>query len=139
VAGGNIGGGNMIFPGIVGSQCFKVFDLEVAATGLDEREAADVGFHPVSTLIWGNSIGGSMPENKKLGLKLIADKATGRLLGAQAVGEAGAVSRINTLACALWGGLTLEDLGWLDLAYAPPVASSWDPIHIAAQTLQRQI
>ena len=139
VAGRNIGGGSAIFPGIVGSQCFKVFDLEVAATGLTEREAAESGFHPVSTLIWGNSIAGSMPENKKLGLKLVADRATGRLLGAQAVGEVGAVSRVNTLACALWSELTLDDVGWLDLAYSPPVAGAWDPIHIAAQALRRQI
>ena len=139
VAGWNIGGGNMIFPGIVGAQCFKVFDLEVAATGLGEREAAEAGFHPVSTLIWGNSIAGSMPGNKKLGLKLIADRATGKLLGAQAVGEMGAVSRINTLSAALWAGLTLDDAGWMDLAYAPPFGGSWDPIHIAAQTLRRQM
>jgi CoA-dependent NAD(P)H sulfur oxidoreductase len=139
VAGSNIGGGNMIFPGIVGAQCFKVFDLEVAATGLDEREAAESGFHPASTLIWGNSTAGSMPGNKKLGLKLIADRATGKLLGAQAVGEIGAVSRINTLSAALWAGLTLDDAGWLDLAYSPPFGGSWDPIHIAAQQLRRQI
>jgi NADPH-dependent 2,4-dienoyl-CoA reductase/sulfur reductase-like enzyme len=139
VAGGNIGGGNMIFPGIVGAQSFKVFDLDVAATGLDEREAEEVGFHPVSTLIWGNSTGGSMPGNKKLGLKLIADRATGKLLGAQAVGERGAVSRINTLSAALWAGLPLDDAGWMDLAYSPPFSGSWDPIHIAAQQLRRQI
>ncbi|MHB8771097.1 MAG: FAD-dependent oxidoreductase [Syntrophales bacterium] len=139
VAGRNIGGGTAVFPGIVGSQCFKIFDLEVASTGLDEREAAQSGFHPVSTLIWGNAIAGSMPGNNKLGLKLVADRATGRLLGGQAVGEAGAVSRINTLACALWAELAIDELGWLDLAYSPPVAAAWDPIHIAAQQLRRQL
>jgi len=139
VAGRNIGGGAMIFPGIVGAQSFKIFDLEVAATGLDEREAAESGFHPVSMLSWGNAIAGSMPENTKLGLKLIADRATGKLLGAQAVGKAGAVSRINTLSAALWAGLTLDDVGWLDLAYAPPFSGSWDLIHVAAQALRRQV
>jgi CoA-dependent NAD(P)H sulfur oxidoreductase len=139
VAGRNIGGGDMIFPGIVGAQSFKVFDLEVAATGLDEREAAQGGFHPASTLVWGNAIAGSMPGNTKLGLKLIADRATGKLLGAQAVGKTGAVSRINTLSAALWAGLTLDDVGWLDLAYSPPVGPAWDPIHVAAQALKRQL
>jgi CoA-dependent NAD(P)H sulfur oxidoreductase len=139
VAGANIGGGAMAFPGIVGAQSFKVFDLEVAATGLDEREAAEVGFHPAGTLIWGNSIAGAMPGNAKLGLKLIADRPTGRLLGAQAVGKAGAVSRINTLSAALWAGMTLDDVGWLDLAYSPPVGPAWDPIHIAAQALKRKL
>ncbi len=80
-----------------------------------------------------------MPGNTKLGLKLIADRATGKLLGAQAVGKAGAVSRINTLSCALWADLTLDDVGWLDLAYAPPFSGSWDLIHVAAQTLRRQV
>lgn len=138
VAGRNIAGGAIHFPGIVGAQCFKVFSLEVAATGLDEREAAASGFHPVSALIWGNSAAGSMPENKKLGIKLIADGPTGKLLGAQAVGESGAVSRINVVSCALWAGLTLDDAGWLDLAYAPPFGGSWDPIHIAAQVLKKK-
>jgi len=139
IAGVNIGGGAMIFPGIVGAQSFKVFDLEVAATGLSEREALAAGFAPAAVLIWGKAIAGSMPGNSELGLKLIADRATGRLLGAQAVGKAGAVSRINTLSAALWAGLSLDDAGWLDLAYAPPFSGSWDPIHIAAQKLRREL
>jgi NADPH-dependent 2,4-dienoyl-CoA reductase/sulfur reductase-like enzyme len=139
IAGANIGGGAMTFPGIVGAQSFKVFDLEVAATGLGEQEAEEAGFHPASTLVWGNAIAGSMPGNSPLGLKLIADRATGKLLGAQAVGKAGAVSRINTLSVALWAGLSLDDAGWLDLAYAPPFSGSWDPIHTAAQTLKRKL
>lgn len=139
VAGANIGGGNAVFPGIVGSQSFKVFDLEVAATGLEESEAAEIGFHPASALIWGNAIAKYMPDNSRLGLKLVADRATGRLLGAQAVGIRGAVGRINILAGALWAGMTLDDVGWLDLAYAPPFSGGWDPIHIAAQLLRRQI
>ena len=138
VAGRNIAGDKMIFPGVVGAQSFKVFDLEVAATGLDDREAVESGFHPASVTIWGDAIAGSMPENSKLGLKLVADKATGMLLGAQAIGRMGAVSRINTLSAALWAGLTLDDAGWLDLAYAPPFSGSWDVIHIAAQALRRK-
>ena len=139
VAGVNIGGGQAVFPGVVGAQSFKLFDLEVAATGIDERDAAEVGFHPVSTLIWGNALAKSMPANRKLGLNLIADRATGQLLGAQAVGEIGAVSRVNTLSAALWAGMTLDDVAWLDLAYSPPVSSSWDVIHVAAQALKRLI
>ena len=70
---------------------------------------------------------------------MIADRATGKLLGAQAIGKAGAVSRINTLSAALWAGLSLDDAGWLDLAYAPPFSGSWDPIHMAAQRLRREL
>ena len=139
VAGRNIAGGALTFPGIVGAQCFKVFDLEVASTGLGEREAAQSGFHPVSVLRWGNAIAGSMPDNRKVGLKLVADRSTGKLLGAETVGWGGAVSRINILSTALWSGLTLDDAGWIDLAYSPPFSGAWDLIHIAAQALRREV
>jgi CoA-dependent NAD(P)H sulfur oxidoreductase len=139
VAGKNIGGGSIYFPGVVGAQSFKVFALEVAMTGIDEKEAIQAGFHPVSAKMSGNAIAASMPGNKKLWLKLIADKPTGRLLGAQAVGERGVVGRINVLSAALWGGMTLDDVGYLDTAYAPPFSGAWDPLQVAAQMLRRQI
>jgi NADPH-dependent 2,4-dienoyl-CoA reductase/sulfur reductase-like enzyme len=138
-AGINIGGGTAQFTGIVGAQSFKLFNLEVAATGLTEEEAEKYGFQPVSTLIWGLPVGRPMARGEKLGLKLVADKPTGRLLGAQAVGEKGAVSRINSLSVALWSGLTLEEIGYLDLAYAPTFGGAWDTIHIAAQGLMRKL
>ena len=87
--GRNIGGDKAIFPGVVGAQSFKLFNLEVAATGLDEMEAASCGYHPASAIVWGNAIAASMPGAKKLGIKLVADRATGKLLGAQAIGEVG--------------------------------------------------
>jgi CoA-dependent NAD(P)H sulfur oxidoreductase len=139
VAGRNIGGTPMIFPGVVAAQSFRLFNLEMAATGIDEREAVQAGFHPVSTIVWGNAIAGSMPGNSSVGIKLIADQSTAKLLGAQAIGEAGAVNRINTLSCALWAGLGLDAVSYLDLAYAPPFSPSWDPIHLAAQDLLKKI
>lgn len=138
VAGRNIGGRPLNFPGVVGAQSFRLFNLEVAATGIDEKEAAASGYTPVSTLVWGNAIAGSMGE-EKIGLKLIADKSSGKLLGAQAVGFAGAVSRINTLSVALWSGLNIDDVAYLDLAYSPPYSGPWDIIHNAAQALRRAI
>lgn len=80
-----------------------------------------------------------MARGEKLALKLVADKATGKLLGAQSVAEKGAVSRINCLSVALWNGMTLEEIGHLDLAYAPPFGGAWDAIHIAAQMLMRKL
>ena len=139
VAGVNIGGGAAIFPGVVGAQSFKLFDLGAAATGIDEAEAKRSGYHPVSTIIWGNAITHSLPGEKRLGIKLVADRATGMLLGAQAVGVRGAVERINTLSCALWAGMRLEDIAVLDFAYAPPFSTAWDPIHIAARDLIKKI
>jgi len=139
VAGVNIGGGAAIFPGVVGAQSFKLFDLGAAATGIDEAEAKRSGYHPVSTIIWGNAIAHSLPGEKRLGIKLVADRATGMLLGAQAAGVKGAVERINTLSCALWAGMRLEDIAVLDFAYAPPFSTAWDPIHIAARDLMKKI
>lgn len=139
IAGRNIGGIPTIFPGVVAAQSFRLFSLEMAATGIDEREAIQAGFHPISAIVWGNAIAGSMPGNNSVGIKLTADRSTGKLLGAQAVGEAGAVGRINTLSCALWAGLDLDEVAYLDLAYAPPFSPSWDPIHLAAQDLLKKL
>ena len=138
VAGRNIGGKPLEFAGIVGAQSFRLFNLECAATGIDEKEAALSNYNPVSTLIWGNAISGSLGQ-KKIGLKLIADKSSGKLLGAQAVGFAGAVSRINSLSVALWAGMNLDEVAYLDLAYSPPFSGAWDIIHNAAQALRRAI
>lgn len=139
VAGSNIGGGSMIFRGVVGAQAFKIFNLEAAATGLNESEASASGYHPVSVMIWGNAIARSMPGEKRLGIKLVADRSTGKLLGAQAVGVMGAVSRINILSCALWSGMNLDEVAYLDFAYAPPFSGAWDPVHVAAQELLKKL
>ena len=135
VAGANIGGQDVTFPGIVGSQCFKVFGLEVASTGLTEDEARQAGLTPVSATIQGVSRAHSYPGTKRLWLKLVADTDTGRLIGAQGIGGEGVVARVNILAAALAGGLSVEEIAYLDLAYAPPFSGSWDPVHIAAQQL----
>jgi NADPH-dependent 2,4-dienoyl-CoA reductase/sulfur reductase-like enzyme len=139
IAGINIGGTAMKFEGIVGAQSFKLFNLEVAATGLTEEEAQKYGFQPVSDMIWGLPVGGPMAKGEKLGLKLVADKPTGKLLGAQAVGPKGAVARINSLSVALWSGLTIDEIGYLDLAYAPTFGGAWDAIHNAARQLMRKL
>ena len=138
VAGRNIGGKPFEFAGIVGAQSFRLFNLECAATGIDEKEAAQSNYNPVSTLIWGNAIAGVLGQ-KKIGLKLIADKSSGKLLGAQAVGFTGAVSRINSLSVALWAGMNIDEVAYLDLAYAPPFSGAWDIVHNAAQALRRAI
>ncbi len=139
VAGQNIGGVPAEFPGIVGAQSFKVFNLEVGATGLTEEEATMYGFQPVTSLIWGLPIGRPMAKGEKLGIKLVADKATGKLIGGQCIGEKGAVQRVSSLSVALWSGLSVDEVGYLDLPYAPPFGGAWDAIHIAAQDLARKL
>jgi CoA-dependent NAD(P)H sulfur oxidoreductase len=139
VAGQNVGGAPVKFPGIVGAQAFKVFNLEVAATGLTEEEALKYGFEPASAMIWGLPIGRPMAKGEKLGIKLVGDKKTGKLLGGQCIGEKGAVQRVSALSIALWSGLTVDELGYVDLPYAPPFGGAWDAIHIAAQDLARKL
>lgn len=138
VAGRNIGGRPLTFPGIVGAQSFRLFNLGAGATGIDEREAIKSNYDPVSTLIWGNAVAAPMGM-KKIGLKMICDKSSGKILGAQTVGFEGAVDRINTLSVALWTEMNIDEIGYLDLAYAPPYSGPWDVIHNAAQALRRKI
>jgi len=138
VAGRNIGGSPLTFSGVVGAQSFRLFNLECAATGLSEQEALAAGYTPVSNITWGSAMAPALGM-RKIGLKLTADKSSGKLLGAQAVGVADVVGRINTLSVALWAGLTLDEISYLDLAYAPPFSAAWDIIHSAAQALKRSL
>jgi len=135
VAGANIGGQNLTFPGVLGSNCFKVFNLEVASTGLTEKQSQEAGFNASAVTIQGVSKPHGYPGAAELWIRLVADTNSGRLLGAQAVGGDGVVSRVNILAAALTAGLSIQELAYVDLAYAPPFSGSWDPIHIAAQQL----
>jgi NADPH-dependent 2,4-dienoyl-CoA reductase/sulfur reductase-like enzyme len=133
VAGINIGGGYATFPGVLGTAVTKVCDLEIARTGLGERDAAAAGFRFVTTLVESTTRAGYLLDPPAITTKLIAEKRSGRLLGAQIVGRAGAAKRIDTLAVALWHGMTVEDIAGLDLSYAPPFGPVWDPVLIAAR------
>ncbi len=141
VAGRNIAGEAAVFPGIVGAQSFKFFDLELAATGLDEQEALRFGFDPVSTIAWGPPVARPLAsqDDGLTGFKLIADRSTGLVLGAQAVGKKDPVKKINAVSAALWNGIRLDEIAFMDFAYAPPFGGPWDLIHIAAQMLLRKI
>jgi NADPH-dependent 2,4-dienoyl-CoA reductase/sulfur reductase-like enzyme len=135
VAGVNLGGGYATFPGVVGTAITKICNVEVARTGLTEREAAEEGFEPVSVTIESTTIAGYLPEARPMTVKLVGERGTGRLLGAQIVGEERSAKRIDTVATALHARMRVDDLIDLDLAYAPPFGSTWDPIHIAARRL----
>jgi NADPH-dependent 2,4-dienoyl-CoA reductase/sulfur reductase-like enzyme len=133
IAGINIGGGYATFPGIVGTAVTKVCDLEVARTGLREIDAERAGFRFVTTVVESTTRAGYFPGAAPITTKLIAEKRSGRLLGAQIVGREGAAKRIDVLATALWNEMTVEDIAGLDLSYAPPFAPVWDPVLIAAR------
>jgi NADPH-dependent 2,4-dienoyl-CoA reductase/sulfur reductase-like enzyme len=138
VAGANAAGRRERFPGVAGTSIVRVCGLAIAMTGLSPAEAKKEGFHPVSAAIearerpkyfWG----------RPTTVRLVADWATGRLLGGMVLGEAGAAGRINVLAAALTARMRLDEFEQLDLAYAPPYANVWDPLLICAQQLRRQL
>jgi NADPH-dependent 2,4-dienoyl-CoA reductase/sulfur reductase-like enzyme len=133
VAGINIGGGYATFPGVVGTAVTKVCSLEVARTGLLEAEAEAAGFAYVTATVASTSRAGYFPGTAPMTVKLLAELRTGRLLGAQVVGESEAAKRIDALAVALWNDMTVEEMTALDLGYAPPYAPVWDPVLIAAR------
>ncbi len=138
VAGRVIAGGESTYGGVVGTAITRVFDLEIGRTGLTEREAREAGLDAVATTLDSTDRAGYMPDNLPLTLRLVAERGTGRLLGGQAVGLAGIAQRIDVLATALYADLTLTDLTRLDLEYAPPFNSVWDPIQVAATSLLRK-
>jgi NADPH-dependent 2,4-dienoyl-CoA reductase/sulfur reductase-like enzyme len=133
VAGINIGGRYATFPGVIGTAVTKVCELEVARTGLHERDATRAGFEFVTATIESTNRAGYFPGAESMTVKLIAERVTGRLLGGQIVGRTEAAKRIDALAVALWNGMSVEEMTGLDLAYAPPFAPVWDPILIAAR------
>ncbi|WP_067804070.1 FAD-dependent oxidoreductase [Actinomadura formosensis] len=133
VAGINLGGGYATFPGVVGTAVSKICRVEVARTGLNEREAAAAGFETLSVTVESTTRAGYHPGATTMKTKLIAERRSGRLLGAQIVGEENAAKRIDGLAIALWNGMTVEQMTGLDLGYAPPFAPVWDPVLIAAR------
>ena len=133
VAGINIGGGYATFPGVIGTAVTKVCELEVARTGLTEKEAEEAGYAFVTATVESTSRAGYYPGAASMVIKLIAEKRTGLLLGAQIVGRKEAAKRIDSLAIALWNHMTVEEMTALDLSYAPPFSPVWDPVLIAAR------
>lgn len=135
----NVSGGDENFDGIMGSAVLRYMDFNISRTGLTEKEALRFGYDVVSVLITKRDRAGYMPEVKNLTLKLVADKSTHKLLGAQAVGSGDADKRINTVSMGLLRGTTVEELIDVDLTYAPPFSTSIDILISAAQILKSKI
>ena len=133
VAGINIGGGAATFPGVLGTAITKLCDTEIARTGLTEAEAAGAGLDVATTTIDTTTAAGYYPTALEMTVKVVVERGTGRLLGAQIVGGARAAKRIDTCATAITAGMTVQQVLDLDLAYAPPFSSVWDPIAVAAR------
>ncbi|MBN1655510.1 MAG: FAD-dependent oxidoreductase [Deltaproteobacteria bacterium] len=125
--------------GVAGTAVFKVFEFEVARTGLSENEAQRFGYTPQSVTIKTRSRAHAHPGSSQIWVHLVGDKKTGRLLGAQMLGEEGVAHRINAVAVALHGQMTVDQFSQTDLSYAPPFGPVWDPLLTAANQLQKKI
>ena len=139
VAGVNLGGGYATFPGVVGTAVTKVCSTEVARTGLDEREATAAGLGYETARIESSTRAGYFPGAGRITVKMVAERRTGRLLGAQIVGAEGAAKRIDVVATAVTAGLTVDQVVDLDLSYAPPFSPVWDPVLVAAREVAKVV
>lgn len=139
VAGINLGGGYATFPGVVGTAVTKICQVEVAHTGLQEKELRKLGIDWVSAVIKSRTKAGYFPGAGEITVKVLAERGSGRLLGGQIVGMEGSAKRIDTLATALHAGFTVEEMINLDLGYAPPFSSVWDPVVTAAREVAKKL
>ncbi|MCA1850489.1 MAG: FAD-dependent oxidoreductase, partial [Acidobacteria bacterium] len=140
VAGANASGGELAparYAGVVGTNVVKVFELEVARTGLSIEQAQEAGFDASSVESESASRAGYYPGGAKIWTSLVVDRS-GRLLGAQMVGREGVAQRINVYAAALHAQLKVEEIERFDLAYAPPYAPTIDPILRAAHAAKKR-
>jgi NADPH-dependent 2,4-dienoyl-CoA reductase/sulfur reductase-like enzyme len=135
----NICGGETLLDGVAGTAVFKVFDLEVARTGLTQAEAERHKFEPEAVTIQTRSRAHNHPGASTIFAHLVGDRKTGRLLGAQLVGKEGAAHRINAAAVALHSRMTVKDFSGTDLSYAPPFGPTWDPLLTAANQLLKKL
>ena len=114
----------------------KLFDMTVAATGINEKEAAFAGLNFDYVVLSGASHATYYPNAANIVSKILFEKTSGRLLGGQIIGFGGVDKRIDVLATAIRGGMTAYDLTELDLAYAPPYSSAKDPINMAGYVME---
>lgn len=141
--GDSLAGGTLAFEGMVDTAItrFSVGDvhLEIARTGLSREAAEAAGHDPVALVTEGTTASGYMPEAEPIALWVMADRVTRRLLGVQVVGGHGAGKRIDAAAAVLWAGGTVDDLAWMDLAYAPPFSTAWEVLQVAARRVAERL
>ncbi|MCJ7755486.1 MAG: FAD-dependent oxidoreductase [Thermoanaerobaculales bacterium] len=132
VVGTNIAGGHAAFGGVLGTAITRFQDLEIARTGLTEKEAAAAGLDAIGVTTEASTRAHYYPGAQPMKVKVVVERGGGRLLGAQIVGGADAGKRIDVLATALWNRMTVAEVAGMDLSYAPPFSPVWDPVLLAA-------
>ena len=131
IAGANAAGAKLTYPGALGTSIVRVLNMTVGFTGLNSAQAAKAGFSFFTSLTRDHSHAHYYPGATPVMIKIIVEEGTGRLLGAQVMGESGVDKRVDVLATAIAGKMTVDDLESLDLAYSPPFGSANDPVNTA--------
>ena len=131
IVGENLAGANNSFQGSLGSSCLKVMDMEAGCTGLTENQAKELGLNYKVKFISDFNQTNYYPGRDKIYVKLVYDADTKVILGGQVAGFKDAVQRTNVIATAIFAKLTTNQLGMLDLCYAPPFARTWDVLNVA--------
>lgn len=131
IVGENLGDINSSFPGSLASSCIKVLDMEAAVTGITEEKAKSLNLDYKAKFITNYNQTHYYPGREKLFIKLVYDAKTKVILGGQIAGYKDAVQRANVIATAITAKMTTEQLGMLDLCYAPPFATTWDALNVA--------
>lgn len=139
IIGTNLVGGYGAFPGVIGTAISKVCALEIGRTGLGEAEATAAGFGYVTATIRSSNVAGYYPGAERMTVKVIAERRTGRLLGAQIVGRSQSAKRIDVFATAIWNEMTAEELTYSDLSYAPPFSPVWDAVLVASREATKAV
>ena len=139
VAGENLAARRTKFLGAIGTTVLKVFDLAVARTGLCSDDAAGESISVVSARVEAPDRAAYHPAARKLWVKLIVERESRKIVGAQAIGYGDASKRVDVAAAAITAGLRVDELAQLDLAYSPPYGNLWDPLLIAAQAVLRKL
>lgn len=127
------------FEGILGSAVLRYHALNISMTGLTEKTAQKLGYDTVSVVITKRDKAGYMPEVQNVTLKLVADRRSHKVLGAQAIGRGDSDKRVNTVSVGLLSGMHVEDLLDVDLTYAPPFSTSIDILISAARILKSKL
>lgn len=138
IAGENLASRRSRFSGALGTSLVKVLGVTAASTGLSSEAAEREGFRSIAASIEGRFQAGYFGSGAPAKVKVVAERGSGRLLGAQIVGSAEGAMRIDVLAAAITARMTVRDAAQLDLAYAPPSGALWNPILIAMNALARE-
>ncbi len=143
IVGENLVGENTTFPGILGTAVVKVFDYSLAVTGLTEGQAKEHAAKFQGGVAAATITGGSLPHyypgGSPVTVKIVLERATGRILGAQLVSQSDVAKRADIFAVAITTGMTVQQFGNLDLTYAPPFAPVYDPVIVAANVAVKKV